>query len=295
MPFAFPSSFRRASRLLCVFLIALSAAACQRGSEPPAAPKQAPAAPKLRFDARLGIADNSGMIRFDGVVADAATRGAIERALLAAYGKGRAAGTIDVDDGARAAIWSAGLDTFLKAFAEVRGGSLVFEGDRVVLNGALEPAQRRALREAAERAFPGARLEGLFVLPAETDGDAAGRLSPEALARTLNTLPVAFKSGSGEIDENSLSLVAEAADAIRSAPPGTRLRIVGPVLPSSDAGHDVFLSKQRAEALKVQLILNGIDPSAIETLGWGQNPDGTPVENAVPPPGGAAMRFELLR
>jgi outer membrane protein OmpA-like peptidoglycan-associated protein len=235
------------------------------------------------------------MIRFDGVVADAATRGAIERALLAAYGKGRAAGTIDVDDGARAAIWSAGLDTFLKAFAEVRGGSLVFEGDRVVLNGALEPAQRRALREAAERAFPGARLEGLFVLPAETGGDTAGRLSPEALAKTLNTLPVAFKSGSGEIDENSLSLVAEAADAIRSAPPGTRLRIVGPVLPSSDAGHDVFLSKQRAEALKVQLILNGIDPSAIETLGWGQNPDGTPVENAVPPPGGAAMRFELLR
>jgi hypothetical protein len=67
------------------------------------------------------------------------------------------------------------------------------------------------------------------------------------------------------------------------------------VLPSSDAGHDVFLSKQRAEALKVQLILNGIDPAAIETLGWGQNPDGSPVENAVPPPGGAAMRFELLR
>ncbi len=295
MSVASPSSLRRASRLVCLALAAITAAACQRGTEPPSAPKQAPAAPKLRFDARLGIADNSGMIRFDGVVADAATRGAIERALLAAYGKGRAAGTIDVDDAARPAIWSTGLDDFLKAFAEIRGGSLVFEGDRVVLNGPLDPAQRRDLRDAAERAFPGARLEGLFVLPAETGGDAAGRLSPDALAKTLNALPVQFKSGSGEISEESLGLVAEAADAIRSAPPGTRLRIVGPVLPSSDAGHDVFLSKQRAEALKVQLILNGIDPAAIETLGWGQNPDGSPVENAIPPPGGAAMRFELLR
>jgi hypothetical protein len=71
--------------------------------------------------------------------------------------------------------------------------------------------------------------------------------------------------------------------------------IVGPVAPSRDAGHDVFLSKQRAEALKVQLILNGISPAVIETRGWGQKPDGSADDTATPPPEGAAMRFELLR
>ena len=64
---------------------------------------------------------------------------------------------------------------------------------------------------------------------------------------------------------------------------------------SADTGHDIFMSKQRAEALKVQLILNGVSPASIETRGWGQNNDGAPVEGAVPPPEGAAMRFELLK
>jgi outer membrane protein OmpA-like peptidoglycan-associated protein len=295
MPAAPSHTPRPSPRLPCAVLIALCLAACQRGAEPPTAAKQTPSAPRLQIDPRLSIADNNGTIRFDGVVADAGTRSAIEAALLAAYGKGRAAGAIDVDAGARPATWSAGLKTFLDAFATVRGGSLLFEGDRIVLNGPLDPAQRRALRDAAERAFPGARLEGLFVPPAEAENVGTAKLSPEALASTLNTLPVRFKSGSGEVSEDSLSLVAEAADAIRSAPPGTRLLIVGPVLPSSDTGHDVFLSKQRAEAIKVQLVLNGIAPTAIETRGWGQNPDGTPVEKAVPPSGGAPMRFELLR
>ena len=64
----------------------------------------------------------------------------------------------------------------------------------------------------------------------------------------------------------------------------------------------MFLSKQRAEALKVQLILNGVNPSAIETRGWGEGEgaageaaEGQTDTPAVPPPEGAPMRFELVR
>ena len=163
-----------------------------------------------------------------------------------------------------------------------------------VFAGSVELDQRRALRAAAENAFPGARLQGLFDIPADTATAAAGAITPEALAKNLNAMPVEFDRGGGNVSADSLDLVTQAADAIRAAPPGTRLLIVGPVVATADAGNDLFLSKQRAEALKVQLILNGVSPASIETRGWGQNADGTPVEGAAPPPGDAAMRFELL-
>ena len=108
-------------------------------------------------------------------------------------------------------------------------------------------------------------------------------------------MQVKVENGSGNVSADSLDLVAQAAATIQAAAPGTRLLIVGPVVASADTGNDIFLSKQRAEALKVQLILNGVNPAVIDTRGWGQNADGTPVEGATPPPEGAAMRFELTR
>lgn len=281
-------------RLLLAALLALAAVACQRADTPDPKTDTAPTVVRAPFDASLSIADNSGAIRFDGIVDGAESKAGIEAALLAAYGRGRAAGTLDVDTAARPPKWLAGLPGFLKLLATVPGANLLIEGDRVVLSGKLDVAQREALRSAAEQAFPGARLQGLFELP-EASTPAGERLSPTALAGTLNRMPVAFKPGSGEVADDSLALVAEAADAIRRAPAGTRLLIVGPVTPSQDAGHDVFLSKQRAEALKVQLILNGISPAAIETRGWGQNADGSTDDTATPPSQGAPMRFELVR
>lgn len=286
--------------------LALAATACQRTEESPSPKSEAPTAARAAFDATLTVADNSGTVRFDGTVDSADTKTRLEQALLAAYGPGRASGAIDVDAAARPAEWVGGLATFLPGFAETTGASLRFEGDAIVLNGALDLERRRALRTAAEQAFPGARLEGLFVLPDATAGEADARpIAPQQLEKTLNTLPVAFDAGRGNVSDDSLALVAQAADAIRRAPAGTRLRIVGPVVATADAGNDVFLSKQRAEALKVQLILNGVNPATIETRGWGEaegapgeaaeGQPATPDTPAAPPPEGAPMRFELVR
>lgn len=293
MPIHSPEFPRPAPAFACALALLIATTGCQRGSDtPPQA--DTPIAPRVQIDATLGLADNSGSLRFDGTVDSEATRTAIERALLAVYGNGRAQGAIDVDPSARPPIWAKGLEDFLRTLSTVPGAGLRLSGDQATLSGPLDNDQRRALRAAAERAFPGVRLSGLFEPPGNDSG-AKPTLSPEALAKTLNATDVAFKPGSGEVSDDSLALVAQAADAIRAAPEGTRLVIVGPVTPTSDAANDVFLSKQRAEALKVQLILQGVSPAVIDTRGWGQSPDGSPVENAVPPAGGASMRFELLR
>ncbi|MEQ1513024.1 MAG: OmpA family protein [Lysobacteraceae bacterium] len=277
--------------LLLILLATVAIAACNRAPAPAA---KAPTIEREPFDAMLSVVDNSSRIRFDGTVDNAATKAKIEQALLAAYGPNRAGGDILMDNVARPAPWLPGLAEFMKAFATVTSAAVSFEGNTVVLSGNPSLDQRRALRAAAEQAFPGARLQGLFELPADPVAKPA-KLSPEALAKSLNQMPVQFKPGSGEVSNDSLALVVQAADAIRSAPAGTRLLIVGPVVATADTGNDMFLSKQRAEALKVQLILNGISPAVIDTRGWGQNTDGTPVEGAIPPPEGAAMRFELLK
>jgi outer membrane protein OmpA-like peptidoglycan-associated protein len=277
-----------------IITVAVIASACQR--TPPATPTAAPAAARAQFDAMLSVVNNSGTIRFDGTVDGAATKSRIEQALLATYGPGRAVGDIATDSAARPAKWVDGLAIFLKIFEPLAGAALRFEGDRIVLSGQVGLEQRRSLRTAAENAFPGARLEGLFTLPTDAGAVATGTtIAPEVVAKTLNQMPLTFENGGGNVSTDSLTLVAQAADTIRAAPPGTRLLVVGPVVATADTGNDIFLSKQRAEALKVQLILNGVSPAVIDTRGWGQNPDGTAIEGVTLPPEGAAMRFELLK
>ena len=287
----------RSGHALALSLIVAAAAvsgACQRTPSPDAkSDATAPTAARAQFDAMLSVVNNSGAIRFDGTIGDDATKARIEQSLLAVYGPGRATGEITVDSAARPPKWIEGLAGFLTILAPSTGAAVRFEGDRIVLSGQVDLDQRRALRSAAESAFPGARLQGLFEIP--TDTPVAGTIAPEVLAKNLNQMPVKFDNGGGNVSVDSLDLVAQAADSIRAAPPGTKLLIVGPVVATADAGNDMFLSKQRAEALKVQLILNGVSPASIETRGWGQNPDGTQVEGATPPPGGAAMRFELVK
>jgi outer membrane protein OmpA-like peptidoglycan-associated protein len=285
----------RALALCTMIIVAALSSACQRTPSADAKPDLVPTVERAPFDAMLSVVNNSGAIRFDGTVADVATKSRIEQALLSTYGANRAAGEIALDVAARPPKWVAGLASFLTTFEPMVGAAVRFEGDSVVLSGNIDIEQRRTLRASAEQAFPGARLQGLFEIPNESSRAITGTLAPAVVAKTLNQMPVKFENGGGNVSADSLDLVAQAADTIRAAAPGTRLLIVGPVVATADTGNDIFLSKQRAEALKVQLILNGVNPAVIDTRGWGQNADGTPLEGATPPPEGAAMRFELTR
>lgn len=258
------------------------------------------AASRAPFDGHLTLSNNSGRIDYGGAVNSPATRTTLETTLRTVYPDDRATGEIEVDNAARPSAWATGLEPLLRAFESAEGAALRFEGDRIVLSGRIDAATLARLRDAARASFPKAELEGLL---AESGDNAelralAAAPNPDAvkLTRALNQMPVRFDDGKGNVSESSLATVAQAAKAIAAAPAGTRLLIVGPVTASKDAGNDVFLSKQRAEALKAQLILSGVSPAAIETRGWGQAADGaTPDTGATPPPAeGAPMRFELL-
>ncbi len=283
---------------LALLLLITASSGCQRESAGPVLATQKPVE-RPPFDARLSLVNNSGRIDFNGVVDNAATQTSIQNALRNAYGTERISGAISLDNVARQAKWSAGLPAVLKAFEPAAGAALRFEGDRIVLSGLADATTRAQLRDAAKLAYPDAKLEGLFAAVSDDASPAAittGKtMAPAKIAKTLNQMPVKFEDGSGNVSADSLTLITRAADAIRAAPTGTRLLIVGPVVASKDAGNDVFLSKQRAEALKVQLILNGVNPGVIETRGWGQNADGTTITDAAPPPEGASMRFELTK
>jgi outer membrane protein OmpA-like peptidoglycan-associated protein len=303
---AIPAAKRRARMKsvwsLSLMAIVLATAGCQRDETPKTTATATPTPARAPFEASLTLANNSGRIDYSGTVDAAATRTVLENTLRAVYDGDRANGAIDIDDAAKPADWTTGLDPLLRAFAPAYGAALRFEGDRIVLTGLADEALRAQLRDAARQAFPNAKLEGLLAdsqtnpeLQAIAQSPGSGR-GPDAekLALALNQMPVRFDAGKGNVSEDSLALVAQAAQAIRAAPEGTRLLIVGPVAASKDAGNDIFLSKQRAEALKAQLILSGVNPGVIETRGWGQNPDGTTTEGTTPPTEGAPMRFELL-
>ena len=143
----------RAFALSLIVVIATLSSACQRTPAPTA--DTTPEVTRAPFDAMLSVVNNSGSIRFDGTVNDAATKARIEQSLLSAYGAGRAAGEIAMDKAARPSKWAEGLAIFLKVFEPIDGAAVRFEGDRIVLSGKVDLEQRRNLRAAAENAFPG--------------------------------------------------------------------------------------------------------------------------------------------
>ncbi len=283
--------------LLCLAGVLSGCGRDEQTAPPPAPEATVEAVERLPFDAHLSLVNNSGQIDFNGAVADAATRDALLATLRESYGAERLTGSVDTDEAARPSAWAAGLPALLTVFADAHGAALRFDGDRIVLTGVADAETRARLREAASRAFPSARLEGLFTAdsaaPPPDLQAAAG--DGAKLARSLSQLPIRFDDGAGSLSAESLATVAQAADAIRAAPEGTRLRIVGPVVSERDGGNAVFLSRQRAEALKVQLILNGVNPGMIETRGWGEGETGADGEAPAAPASGAPLRFELVR
>ncbi|HEY0504934.1 MAG TPA: hypothetical protein VGD42_15740 [Lysobacter sp.] len=268
-----PRSFRPLPGALAV-LLAVSAAACTR--TPPAAPATAAeAAPIAQFDARLNLVNNNGTIRYDGTVDTPATRDAIVAALTTAFGAGSVSGHLAVDPGARPAPWQAGLPRFLSAFTQP-GAAVSFDGRRIELGGHASEADRAALLARAELLYPGYEYTGLFrgvgrnadtspgdAVLAQVKPGTSGAALVKALNEAVAQTPVRFEAGSARVASDSLALLSKAAQVIQAAGDGTRIQIAGP------DGDDPALARQRAEAIKVQLIVNGVSPAMVETAARG--------------------------
>ena len=256
--------------VLPLLLLAAAAATTSCNREPPAtqAPPPTAAAPVAQFDATLNLVNNNGSVHYDGVVGSDAERQSVEAALRRAFG--RVSGEIKVDRGARAAPWQEGLPKFLESFTQPNA-AVSFEGRRIELHGHASDADRKALLARAELLYPGYAYTGLFqgvgegapvdaasaVLAGVKPGTSGAPLV-KALNEAVTQTPIRFAPG-------SVALQSKAAEVIQATGNGTRLQISGP------AADDPSLAQQRAEAIKVQLIVNGVSPAALETTAQAGN------------------------
>jgi len=233
------------------------------------APPSAAADAVAQFDATLNLVNNNGALHCDGVVGSDAARQSIQAALQRAFG--RVSGELKVDHGARPAPWQDALPKFLESFTQP-GAAVSFEGRRIELHGHANDADRKALLARAELLYPGYAYTGLFqgvgdgaqddaasAVLAQVKPGTTGAPLVKALNEAVTQTPIRFEPGSARVAPDSLALLSKAAQVIQASGDGTRLQITGP---SAD---DPSLAQQRAEAIKVQLIVNGVSPAALET------------------------------
>lgn len=240
-----------------------------------AAPAAAPA-PVTLVEARLGLANNNGAIRYDGRVDSEATRKALSIALAQAYA-GQISGDLDVAKAVKPAPWQDKLPQFVAALS-MPGVAVTFEGQSIELSGQVNDADRALLLDKAKTLFPGFRYGGLFegVGGEAASSDAAaqalaalvpGKSGAGEIAQALNKIEVRFEEGGARIAPASLDILSRAAKAINAGPKDARYEIVGPGGGAGQPADNEILSRQRAEAVKVQLIVAGANPGALDTRG----------------------------
>jgi outer membrane protein OmpA-like peptidoglycan-associated protein len=258
---AFPAA-GRASRLAGLALVALLALAGCR-EQPAADVSDIPHTPIPKTDAHLQVANNNGAVRFQGTVADAATRDALARDLASVYGS-TASGEIGLDQHTNPPPWAENLRALLAAF-RLPGAVLEFRGKRIELSGAVSDEDRANLLRVVRRLYPGYELGGLlegvdmkYALP--DTGDA------EALVAFLNAIPIAFQTDSGMVTPASLDGFNRAARALKAAGPDVQVQVGVRAEKSDMPEYDLQIAAQRADAVRLQLAIRGVNPGMIQPI-----------------------------
>lgn len=127
---------------------------------------------------------------------------------------------------------------------DVGGGSSQVAGSKAGSSG----------ENSLANASPDSPSSSIAKLPSELATSEKSSL----IVKTMNEISLRYVPNDAALDESSAQGVRDAAVAMASAP-GLRVRL------SVAAGEDRDLAWQRAEALKVQLILAGVSPGLIET------------------------------
>lgn len=273
-------SFRISNTMVfCAILALTGLTACKRDQDaeqpqPAAATRTAP-----RIESHLSLVNNNGSLRYDGSIDSEAHQKQVADALIRANGAERVSGNLTVKPNATPPDWIANFGAFAEAFS-APGAAISFEGNQIILSGQVSMTERKRLLERTRALYPDHELGGLL---RGVDGAAgAADNTPDIAAQSLSALPssptpeqldgalkqvtVRFDPGSARIQPDSLDILSRAAQAIARSPDATKVKILAR---ASAAG----LARQRAEATKAQLILNGAGPGKLETNGQ-VSPDG---------------------
>jgi outer membrane protein OmpA-like peptidoglycan-associated protein/uncharacterized protein YidB (DUF937 family) len=116
-------------------------------------------------------------------------------------------------------------------------------------------------------------LEQQVRLAGQKAAAALGALKPgftaQDLVSAVNLNVINFASGSAQIPADQTDFLNKVALAIKSAPAGTVLEIDGYTDNTGDPAANLQLSQQRADAIRLYLVQQGVNPNALLGKGYG--------------------------
>lgn len=127
---------------------------------------------------------------------------------------------------------------------------------------------------AAAAALPAA------VPPPTSVEPAAGAVPPPPVSRDFN---VYFATNSATLSPTARDIVRQAADSAKENAPA-HINVAGHTDTVGSAAFNQRLSVRRAEAIRKELVANGVAPDAIETTGYGESDLAVPTADNVNEP-----------
>ena len=234
------------------------------------------------IDPQLMLRNHNGRIAYSGVVRDEATRTSIVNALSTTFGEANIDGNLRVDGEVKRLAWLPRLDDLL-ASLKMPGVEFSLNGNNISLGGWLSTADRRALSDSLRGIFGAQATIGSL---GDAAGDAVrvanekalsalgaigttGRVSPDTLVQAMNLAIINFAIGSAQIAPESREVIRKSAEAIKRAPAGSTIEIGGHTDKTGDPARNLALSQARADAVKAELVSDGVPTSMLATKGYG--------------------------
>ncbi|HEX5083073.1 MAG TPA: OmpA family protein, partial [Blastocatellia bacterium] len=200
--------------------------------------------------------------------------------LNSTYGAGNVSGDISVDSRAKAAAWTTGLASALPYF-KTSGSEVTFEGNSINVGGTMPESAKNDTVSKLKSVYGTGMNIGSF--EAATAVSEANRRTTEALSNlkpgfsaadltnALNTNVINFASGSSQIPQESMPMLEQAAQAIKSAPAGTVLEIDGYTDNRGNPAANRKISQQRADSVRRFLISKGVNANSLVAKGYGDS------------------------
>lgn len=252
--------------LAAVVIVALLWFANRREASP--APTTAPSVqtqPYVDFENANGTALVSGQLASDREKAK------LLKALDTVFGHGKVNHTIAVAGNTTATVW---LDKLIGVLPDLKTPGVKFrvDGDKVNIDtSALPQTERFALSQKWRTAFEGFEISGLWDKALAAIAALKRGFSADDLVGALNYSVIRFDTGSAAITRASHETLAKAAQAIKAAPPGTRIEVAGHADNTGDAAANQQLSLERADAVVAKLAALGVARDRLVGKGYGES------------------------
>lgn len=230
-------------------------------------PEAGPVVEAPRFMLEL----REGKVRINGQLTSIDERAALLGRLKEVFGAEHLRGDILVKRQTMPAAWLDGLLELLPEL-KVEGLKLGFNGERIRMDStALSQGQRIELSQKLRETFGGFEFLGLWNRTLAALNGLPPGSGARQLADALTQLGIHFDNRSSTISRDSDEVLAEAAEAIRQAPPGTLVEVGGHTDDSGDSHSSQLASHARAEAVVARLVELGVTPDRLQAKGYGRS------------------------